>query len=94
MSLPPPEHTFIDLRAEALRLALPLPLPNPVIVLTLNQIEEGTHNLTALAGPIVVICERGVRSTLAARLLRADGLDASAYVGGVPALVAAVQPGH
>ena len=86
--LPGPDLTIIDLRTEALRLAQPLaPLvPNRVRALSLEQIEAGGHGLEAADGPLLVICERGVRSGLAARFLRADGLDAAAYTGGVLAL--------
>ncbi|WP_407570179.1 rhodanese-like domain-containing protein [Deinococcus altitudinis] len=88
--LPPPEDLLIDLRSGALRAATPLPpLPNRTLLLSLDDIEEGAHGLTAAAGTLLVVCERGVRSTLAARLLRAEGLNASAYEGGVPALLAA-----
>ncbi len=89
MTLPPPDALLIDLRSDALRAATPLPpLPNRTLILSLDEIEEGTHGLTAADGPLMVVCEKGVRSTLAARLLRAEGLDASAYEGGVPALLA------
>ena len=84
---PDPAVTVIDLRAEAARTAQPLRLPNVVLPLTLAQIEEGTHGLTPGHGPLLVVCERGPRSGLAARLLRADGLDASAHAGGVAALL-------
>ena len=88
MPLPAPDVTLIDLRSAELRAAAPLPaLPNRVLAVSLEQIEEGQHALTRGVGPLLVICERGVRSTLAARMLRADGLDASAYEGGVPALL-------
>jgi rhodanese-related sulfurtransferase len=94
MPLPAPDVTIIDLRPANLRVASPLPaLPNPLLALSLDDIEEGRHDLTPADGSLLVICERGVRSSLAARLLRADGLDASAYEGGVPALLrAAEQP--
>jgi rhodanese-related sulfurtransferase len=90
---PGPDLTIIDLRPEALRLAQPLLalVPNPVRALSLEQIEDGGHGLNAADGPLLVICERGIRSGLAARFLRADGLDATAYAGGVPALRAAVN---
>ncbi len=88
MPLPAPDVTLIDLRPAELRFAVPLPaLPNRVLTVSLEQIEEGQHTLTPGLGPLLVICERGIRSTLAARMLRADGLDASAYEGGVPALL-------
>lgn len=89
--LPEPEVTLIDLRSAELRAAQPLTgLPNRRLAVSLDAIEEGTHGLTPDLGPLLVVCERGVRSTLAARLLRADGLDATAYAGGVPALLAAL----
>ncbi len=88
MPLPDAHLTLIDLRAPELRAAAPLPdLPNRVLAVSLHDIEEGTHGLSPAAGPLLVICERGVRSGLAARLLRADGLDARAYEGGVPVLL-------
>ncbi len=89
--LPGPDVTLIDLRSAALRAAQPLAeLPNRTLAISLDDIEEGAHGLTPDLGPLLVVCERGVRSTLAARLLRADGLSASAYAGGVPALLAAL----
>ncbi|WP_420597353.1 rhodanese-like domain-containing protein [Deinococcus sp.] len=86
--MPPEGQLLIDLRPASLRGAEPLSalLPNPVRAISLDEIEEGQHQLTPLDGPLIVICERGIRSTLAARFLRADGLEAVAYAGGVPAL--------
>lgn len=80
--------TLIDLRPAELRLREPLSglTSLPVLAVTLDAIEDGTHGLSADLGPLVVICERGARSGLAARYLQADGLQASAYPGGVPAL--------
>lgn len=85
----PATGTLIDLRPDNLRDAQPLTglSPLPVVPVTLDAIEEGTHRLRDLTPPLTVICERGVRSGLAARYLRADGFDASAYPGGVPALL-------
>ena len=90
---PDPRHLIIDLRPDALREAEPLSslLPNPSRAVSLAAIEEERHELTSADGPLVVICERGVRSTLAARLLRSDGLEAQAYAGGVPALRLALK---
>ncbi|MFC4452733.1 rhodanese-like domain-containing protein [Deinococcus sonorensis] len=89
----PLDRLLIDLRPEPLRVRGPLePLvPNRVRAVTLEQIEAGTHGLTPDLGPLLVICERGIRSGLAARFLRSDGLDAEAYPGGVPALLEALQ---
>ncbi|GAA5512250.1 hypothetical protein Dcar01_00964 [Deinococcus carri] len=86
--------TLIDLRPADLRAREPLAdlTPLPVLPVTLNAIENGTHGLQPELGPLVVICERGVRSGLAARYLKADGLEASAYPGGVPALRARHKP--
>lgn len=80
--------TLIDLRPDDLRRREPLePLTGlPARAVSLEAIEAGTHGLSAGLGPLVVICERGVRSGLAARYLRADGLEASAYAGGLEAL--------
>lgn len=89
MSLPDPEATLIDLRPQELRFAEPLERLMPgrrVQAVTLAAIEQGQHGLSAADGPAVVLCERGVRSPLAARFLQADGLSAEAYPGGVPAL--------
>ncbi|UQN06237.1 rhodanese-like domain-containing protein [Deinococcus sp. QL22] len=85
----PPNATLIDLRSEALRAAQPLGeyVNNSVLAVTLEAIEEGTHSLATVPGPLLVICERGVRSGLAARYLRADGLDAGHVVGGLAALI-------
>lgn len=85
--------TLIDLRPAELRLREPLSglTSLPVVAVSLDTIEEGTHGLSADLGPLVVICERGARSGLAARYLQADGLQASAYPGGVPALRRALQ---
>ncbi|WP_293913315.1 rhodanese-like domain-containing protein [Deinococcus sp.] len=92
--LPPRHVLMIDLRSEALRLAQPLEalIPNRSCALSLEQIEAGEHGLSAEDGPLLVICERGVRSGLAARFLRADRLDAAAYIGGVLALLLALHP--
>lgn len=76
----PNGKTIVDLRAERLRLAEPLPAQN-VIPLTLEAIEDGQHGLSAALGPILVVCERGPRAALAARYLRADGLDAEYWRG-------------
>ena len=76
----PADATVIDLRAEALRLRDPLPHPR-VVPLTLEEIEDGGHGLSVQGGPFVVVCERGARAGLAARYLRADGLDAHAWEG-------------
>ncbi|WP_104990607.1 rhodanese-like domain-containing protein [Deinococcus sp. NW-56] len=84
----PPGATLIDLRPQELRFREPLELLTslPVRPLTLDAVERGTHGLTPDLGPLVVLCERGPRSALAARLLQADGLDATAYPGGLPGL--------
>lgn len=84
----PEGATVIDLRPADLRAAEPLAglTTLPVRAVSLQTIEDGAHGLTADLGPLIVICERGVRSGLAARYLAADGLDARAYPGGVPAL--------
>ncbi|WP_291430859.1 rhodanese-like domain-containing protein [Deinococcus sp.] len=84
--------TLIDLRPPALRRPLLNELTTHAVrVVSLDDIETGAHGLTRDTGPLLVVCERGVRSTLAARYLRADGLDAAAYPGGVPALQEALR---
>ncbi|AZI42198.1 rhodanese-like domain-containing protein [Deinococcus psychrotolerans] len=90
---PSPPHLFIDLRAAALREVEPLGslISNPHRMLSLAQIEEGQHGLTSADGPVVVICERGIRSSLAVRFLRSDGVDAQAYEGGVLAMKQALS---
>lgn len=87
----PTDVTVVDLRPQELRFADPLTLPVPVRSVTLAAVEAGTHGLTPELGPLLVVCERGVRSGLAARFLRADGLDAAHWPGGVPALRAALK---
>lgn len=87
--LPAPEATLIDLRPQELRFAEPLERLLPgrqVRAVPLSAIERGQHGLSAADGPLVVLCERGARSPLAARFLQADGLLAQAYPGGIPAL--------
>lgn len=80
--------TLIDLRVQELRVREPLSALSdlPALAVTLDAIEDGTHGLSPDLGPLVVICERGVRSGLAARYLQSDGLEATAYPGGIPAL--------
>lgn len=92
MPLPGPV-TLIDLRPADLRLREPLEqlTDHPVRAVSLDAIESGDHALRPDLGPLVVICERGARSGLAARYLQADGLDARAYAGGVPALRRAAE---
>lgn len=82
--------TLLDLRPEPLRAAQPLGALLPhhrLVTLSLDEIEDARHGLTPADGPLLVLCERGVRSQLAARFLRADGLNAESYPGGVPALL-------
>jgi rhodanese-related sulfurtransferase len=91
--------TLIDLRPAELRLREPLErlTHHPVRAVSLDAIESGSHGLQPDLGPLVVICERGARSGLAARYLQADGLEARAYPGGVPALkreMSAAIPGE
>ncbi len=81
--------TVLDLRPQELRFADPLEKLLPELharAVTLDAIEKGQHGLTAADGPVLVLCERGVRSPLAARFLQADGIAAEAYPGGVPGL--------
>lgn len=86
---------LIDLRPPELRAAHPLDGQTDCAVqaVSLEQIEAGTHGLTPAHGPLLVVCERGVRSALAARYLRADGLDAEHVAGGVAALLAQAPHG-
>lgn len=65
--------TVIDLRRPEERGRSPIP---GSIVLTLEEIEDGAHGLRAEQGPFTVVCNSGTRADLAARYLRADGLDA------------------
>ena len=83
-----PNTLIIDLRPQELRFRGPLErlVPNPVRAVALDRIEGGAHGLTPDLGPMLVVCERGPRSQLAAQYLRADGLDAQAYPGGLPGL--------
>ncbi|MDO4263169.1 MAG: rhodanese-like domain-containing protein [Deinococcus sp.] len=89
VSLPAAHVTLIDLRPQELRFAEPLErlLPGHAVrAVALAAIEQGQHGLTPADGPLLVLCERGLRSPLAARFLQADGLSAEVYPGGVPAL--------
>ncbi|SEJ22337.1 hypothetical protein SAMN04488058_10531 [Deinococcus reticulitermitis] len=65
--------TVIDLRRPEERERAPLP---GSVALTLEEIEDGAHGLRPEQGPFTVICTLGTRADLAARYLRADGLDA------------------
>ncbi|ADV67060.1 rhodanese-like domain-containing protein [Deinococcus maricopensis] len=90
---PDPSTLIIDLRAQELRFRDPLErlLPNPVRAVSLDRIEAGEHGLNADLGPLLIVCDHGPRSSLAAQYLRADGLDARAYPGGLSALKRALQ---
>ncbi|ACO46029.1 rhodanese-like domain-containing protein [Deinococcus deserti] len=92
MPLPEPV-TVVDLRPEDLRRAQPLDgLGLRVVAISLQAIEDSQHGLTRDQGALLVVCERGVRSSLAARYLRAEGLDAQAQPGGIDALLLALRP--
>lgn len=87
---------WIDLRPQELRFAEPLERWLPaqrVRAVSLAAIERGEHGLSVDDGPLRIICERGVRSPLAVRFLQADGLEAQAYAGGMPALKRALSAG-
>ncbi|RJF73295.1 MULTISPECIES: rhodanese-like domain-containing protein [Deinococcus] len=82
-------HTIIDLRpAQA---GEPLAGRLPVVRLSMDDIEEGRHALTPAGGPYLVVCERGAHAGLAARYLRADGLNAEAWTGTPAALGQALR---
>lgn len=88
----PDSITVVDLRPEDLRAARPLEgLGVPVIAISLQAIENGRHGLSPASGALLVVCERGVRSGLAARYLRADGLDAQAHPGGFDAFLQSLR---
>lgn len=87
----PDPISVVDLRPDDLRVAQPLEgLGVRVIAVSLQAIEDGQHGLSQDLGPLLVVCERGVQSVLAARYLRADGLDAQAHPGGIDALLPAL----
>lgn len=69
--------TLIVLQAPAEALAY----AGPVVYLTLEQIEDGQHGLSPEQGPFLVTCRNGNRAALAARYLRADGLQAGVWNG-------------
>lgn len=85
------QATIIDLRSAEQREAQPLPEAQ-VIPLLLDDIEEGLAPLPAV-GTYLVVCERGARAALAARYLRADGLNAEAWRGTLTELQAALADG-
>ncbi|AFZ68286.1 rhodanese-like domain-containing protein [Deinococcus peraridilitoris] len=80
-----PDVTIVDIRAQELRFREPLEklLANPVVPMSLERIEKKNHGLS---GRVVVVCEVGLRSNVAAMYLRADGLDAEHLPGGARAL--------
>lgn len=84
-SVIPPDATVIDIRPQELRWKDPLErlVPNEIVVSSLEKIEKGGHGFT---GRVVVVCEIGVRSRVAAMYLLADGVDASHVPGGVKGL--------
>lgn len=86
-----PDVTLVDIRPQELRWAEPIErwLPNPVVVSSLDRIEKGQHGLS---GRVVVVCEFGTRSRLAAMYLQADGLEATSLHGGVLALKRGARP--
>lgn len=95
--MPIPEGALlVDLRPQELRFREPLErlISNEVKVLTLDDIERGEHGLRGDPREVVVICERGLRSSLAAKYLQADGVPAGHYPGGVPALRRALTTEH
>ena len=65
---------LIDLRSPEERAARPLRVPSRA--LSSDAIEDSAHGLGPEDGPLTVVCSRGTRADLAARYLRADGLDA------------------
>lgn len=92
MTFPPlSECTVVDLRSDAARQAEPLPAVR-LVVLSLDAIEDGQHSLKPEHGPLLVVCERGPRSSLAARYLRADGLQAEHWQGTPQELKQALEP--
>lgn len=84
-SVIPPDVTVIDIRPQELRWKDPLErlIPNEIVVSSIEKIEKGEHGIT---GRVVVVCEIGVRSRVAAMYLLADGVDASHLPGGVKGL--------
>lgn len=86
----PPDATVVDIRPQELRFREPLEklIPNPVVVSSLERIEKKEHGLNSqtLGGAVVVVCEVGLRSNVAAMYLRADGVEATHLPGGVRAL--------
>lgn len=80
-----PEVTLVDIRPPELRFREPLSrlVSNPVLESSLERIEKKQHGLQ---GRVVVVCELGLRSNVAALYLRADGVQAEHLPGGVRAL--------
>jgi len=81
----PDDVTLVDLRPQELRWADPLDrwFGRPAVVTTLERIERGDHGL---GGRLLIVCEIGQRSRLAAMYLRADGVEATSLPGGVRGL--------
>jgi adenylyltransferase/sulfurtransferase len=73
--------TTVDVRPADERATPPLP---GALNISLTDVADGTaaRALTAVPGPVAVYCHNGIRSLVAARQLRAQGVDAHHLVGG------------
>jgi len=60
------------------------PVPVRIERIPLSQI--GRLRQRALEGPVLLVCDRGVRSASAARALQAEGIDAFSLAGGIRAV--------
>ncbi|WP_110885188.1 rhodanese-like domain-containing protein [Deinococcus yavapaiensis] len=85
-----PDVVVVDIRPQELRWKDPLEtlIPNEILVSSLEKIEKGGHGIT---GRVVVVCEIGVRSRVAAMYLLADGVEATHLPGGVKGLKLALR---
>ncbi|WP_117238492.1 rhodanese-like domain-containing protein [Thermus sediminis] len=60
------------------------PLPFPAERVSLDKIQKGEHGLPKV--PLLLVCERGLLSQVAALYLEAEGYEAMSLEGGLEAL--------
>ncbi|WP_337845199.1 rhodanese-like domain-containing protein [Thermus sp.] len=63
------------------------PLPFPAEWVPLEKIQKGEHNLPKV--PLLLVCEKGLISQVAALFLEAEGYEAMSLEGGLEALTKA-----
>ncbi|SDE97611.1 Rhodanese-related sulfurtransferase [Thermus arciformis] len=71
----------VDVRPEEKRKT---PLPFPALWVPLEKIQKGEHGLPRV--PLLLVCEKGLLSQVAALYLEAEGYEAMSLEGGLEAL--------